>query len=63
MMPVHLLNIQGDERVYFEMKNILSQTVLSLFQTLTKTYSKSEKDLIKTDSLLLKKFWLISGAT
>ena len=56
MMPVHLLNIHGDERVYFEMKNILSQTVLSLFQTLTKTYSKSEKDLIKTDSLLLKKF-------
>ena len=56
MMPVHLLNIHGDETVYFEMKNILSQTVLSLFQTLTKTYSKSEKDLIKTDSLLLKKF-------
>ena len=27
MMPVHSLNIQGDERVYFEMKNILSQTV------------------------------------
>ena len=38
MMPVHLLNIQGDERVYFEMKNILSQTVLSLFQTLLKKF-------------------------